>query len=115
MPGVLGCFASAVAIRSATNNNIYHGDSRQELFHNHGYELAAARQILGLLITWGLSISGGLLCGVILKSKVFVQNKNFFKDSEEFIVPEGELDEIMRGTIRGKPMLESINRSEQSD
>jgi len=113
MPGVLGCFASAVALGSAAHNNVFHGDAKTELYGHHGYQLAAGRQILGLLITWALSIPGGLVCGAILKSPLFKQNETFFKDSEDFQVPEGSLDHVMRGTIRGKTMLEGINASEQ--
>jgi len=119
MPGILGCIASAVAIRSATDNGIYHGGSREELFHEHGYQLAAGRQILGVMISIGLAVSGGLICGFLwnlpkcFKVQLFVQNKTFYKDVEEFDVPEGELDEMLRRTIRGKEMAEGIAASEQ--
>jgi len=113
MPGVLGCFASAIAIGSAAHNHVYDHDARIELIGQHGYQLAAGRQILGLLITWALSIPGGLVCGAIIKSRYFNQNETFFKDSEQFLAPEGDLEHIMRGTIRGKVMLEGINASEK--
>lgn len=115
MPGVLGCFASAIAIGSAAHNNLYHDGAIGALFGNRSYQLQAGRQILGLLITWALSIPGGLLCGLILRSPLFVQNKTHFKDVEEFIVPEGDLSQVLRTTIRGKKMQEGINASEELD
>jgi len=113
MPGMLGCFASAIAIGSAAHNNIYHDGARPELFHHYGYQLAAGRQILGLLITLALCVLGGLLCGAILKSPLFVQNKTYYQDVEEFLVPEGDLDEMLKATIRGRPMQEGIEKMEE--
>lgn len=112
MPGMLGCFASAIAIGSAAHNNIYHDGSKHDMFYHHGYQLAAGRQILGLLITWALSIPGGIVCGFLIK--YIRPPKVFYDDQEEFIVPEGDnLDQRIRGTIRGKVMLEGINASEK--
>jgi len=113
MPGMLGCFASAIAIGSAAHNNIYHDESKHELIYHHGFQLAAGRQILGLLITWALSIPGGILSGFFIKF-LFPQNETFYDDQEEFDVPEGAgLDQRIKGTIRGKVMQEGIDASEQ--
>jgi len=112
MPGMLGCFASAVAIGSAAHNKLYHDGSKTEVVHHYGYQLMAGRQILGLLITWALSIPGGIFCGFLIK--FFPENQTWFDDQEEFEVPEGEkLDQRLRGTIRGKQMMEGIKQSEQ--
>ena len=84
MPGIFGGIISAIAIICATDTNY---PNANDIFHWNSFYKQAGYQLLGLVITLGIAIIGGLFTGLILKKFLNV-TKYPYKDHLFFEIPE---------------------------
>ena len=99
IPGILGGVITCIVVATVKKNdgywaNYYYADLRALL--NWSASKLAGMQICALLITMGISIVAGIICGFLLKSPLFTKaeklytDEEYFYDAEEMLPKEAE-------------------------
>lgn len=90
LPGILGAVASAITIGSYADVSRFH----------RRMELQAGYQMIGLCISLGIAVVGGLITGLFMKA---LESPRYpYTDGEHFIVADIR-SHYFYGTIRGRP------------
>lgn len=83
MPGILGCFLSAIAVGVTEQNEIRRlvGTYHDLGLENRDPSYQAGIQIAGLFVTLGFALGFGLITGFILRTHIFNPIPTYFDDS----------------------------------
>ena len=91
VPGLIGAITGIISAGIATTQATIFGQSMQALFPDRGTS-QAGWNLIALLITLGIAIIGGVVCGIVSKlfdSIIFASKQNIpFSDERDWIVPE---------------------------
>ena len=92
IPGIIGGLSGAISA-AFTSNELY-GDNIQNVFPamdgTRSNKEQGLYQLLALLTTISISISGGLLTGKILNMRIFQNNKAYYDDKDNWHLEEEE-------------------------
>ena len=92
IPGIIGGLSGAISA-AFTSNELY-GDNIQNVFPamdgTRSNKEQGLYQLLALLTTISISISGGLLTGKILNMRIFKNNKAYYNDKDNWHLEEEE-------------------------